>query len=405
MGIETCNSALLSYDVLHDAGRLLEGPRVVTPAEFHALNSLVEAAVFHEKLYVFDLPESPTKAFEELHRQGVIQPGEAATRCEAHLAANGLDDLAGGVLIDRYWDARRLNYVPDTLEADLGVMLEYEEKLGFARMSGLLDQGGLPEQLAIKAANLAMFSEDDARVVDGSYRGMRAFGSVALELGLHPYTGLISRPFIIGFMAEKRRGAHRLFEQLQQMFDDWDDTDLPEWRRIRVPALTQIVLSRSADKPGAIPQEIIELRDELRDFRATLTVQAVELSRAATRGEKRRIRLETEAALAAATTRMETTERLAHTLWDIAKNPLSAHEKIGDRLVEKDKRDQAVAKVHGLTDLYALLRDAPAIERNAGFIRSLFGIECDLGAWHRIQNAASRMEALMRRREEPPLPR
>jgi len=57
------NSALLSYEVLADAARLFDTSNEATPAELHALNSLIEAAALHEKLYVYEWPaQAPTSA-------------------------------------------------------------------------------------------------------------------------------------------------------------------------------------------------------------------------------------------------------------------------------------------------------------------------------------------------------
>lgn len=404
MPLNLANSALLSADVLVDANRMLESPADITPADLHALNSLVEAAVLHDKLYVFEAPKDASLGFGELFTWGLIEKEPVATACEAALRARDLKDLANQILIDRGWGHEFVSYSPQTLVDTLEALVDYETVLGFARMSSLLDGEEGVRRVATRAAQAARFTADDTRVLDASYRRMRATGTAAMELGLHLYTGLISRPFVLDLINVKRNLAKEVFDKLKEEFDDWDDTDIPQWRRIRVPALTQTMLNNCKDDPDAIPHEIMRLRHQLQDFRSALTQQAAALSQANTRGEKRQIRLDAEAALAAAISKMETSERLVHKLWDIAKNPLTAHQKVGDRLLAKDRLDQAVDKVHGLTDLYALLRDAPTTEQNAQIIRRLFKVTCDHRQWSRVQRVAEDLEALMRRDTEPDLP-
>jgi len=150
--------------------------------------------------------------------------------------------------------------------------------------------------------------------------------------------------------------------------------------------------------------EIMRLRHTLRGYRSTLTDQAIALRDARSRGERKAIRRETSEALAAAVEKMEKSERLTHKLWDIAKNPLKIHEKIGDRLVAKDKLDQVIEKVHGLTDLYVLFRDAPTIEQNASLVKQVFKVDCDLKQWNDAHRVATELESLMRRNDDPKLP-
>jgi hypothetical protein len=99
--------------------------------------------------------------------------------------------------------------------------------------------------------------------------------------------------------------------------------------------------------------------------------------------------------------KQDTTTRLTHRIWDIAKNPLKAHEKIIDQLVEKDKLDQIVLKVQGLTDLWRALSSAPTVEANAQLLHRVFRADTNAEEWQRIQGMAADLETLMRRNAEP----
>ena len=404
MSLNLVNSALLSADVLVDANKMFQSPPSVTPADLHALNSLIEAAVLHDTLYLFELPADKELGFDQLFQWGILEKEPIASQCERALEASGLTDVANDVLLDRYWGQEFVGYSSDTLVDTLEGFVEYEKGLGFAQMSRLLDSDALGERIATHAAGVLRFTPADVLAIDATYRRMRAAATVATELGLHLYTGLVSRPFVLDYFNVKRSASQQIFEQLKKEFDDWDASEQPEWRRIRVPALTQVVLQNCKDKPGAIANEIHRVRDQLQGFRRSMTEQTRALQQAKTRGEKLRIRRETDAALAAAMEKMQTGERLVHTVWDVVKNPLTAHQKIGDRFVAQDKLNQAVDKVHGLTDLYALLRDAPTLEQNTQLLRTLFQVECDARQWNRVQKVAQDLESLMRRDVEPTLP-
>lgn len=395
--MKTTNCALLTADVLIDTGKLLQSPSVCTPGEFHALNSLIEAAILHEKLYVYQNQSGGYGGlFDEFFKCDLIHSEDIADECGKELKARGLTDLADDVLIDRFWGTEYVNYTPDDLTEILSSLIEYEKTLGFSRMSKLLDTEG-KDGFALFAARKLNFSEDDVNALESTFRKTRAFSVCAMELGFEFYTGLISRPFLIDLIGERRRDARELFHRMKLEFDDLDDTDLPTWRRIDIPVMTQVILDRCKDSPNALFHEIMKLREELRFFRQTLTSQSAQLNSAKTRGEKRKIRKETESAWESMIKKHDITPRLSHKLWDIAKEPLKIHVKIGDKMVEKDKLDQSISKVQGLTDLWTILSDAPSIEQNKVLVKKVFGVECNSELWQQTQTLARELESIMRK--------
>ena len=119
MPLSLTSSALLSYEVLADASRLFDTANEATPAELHALNSLIEAAALHEKLYVY---EWPAQAFDlgplaDLFKWGLIENGSKVDECEAELNAMGLGDVAGDVLEDRTLGGLRSRTSPSGLSS------------------------------------------------------------------------------------------------------------------------------------------------------------------------------------------------------------------------------------------------------------------------------------------------
>jgi len=313
----------------------------------------------------------------------------------------GLSDIAGDVLEDRTLGGTSITYQSGRLAEFLQMLVDYERQLGFDQMARLLDDD---EDEAFEVASRLGLSEMDVLGIDSWYRKTRALTTTATELGLHLYTGLLSRPYVLGNVSVRRGSALQVFEALKAEYDDLDDSDIPKWRRVEIPALTQQALTRAKGNPKAIANEVVRVRTEVAGFRSAITSGALALRSAKTRAEKRKVRQETDAALAGLLEKTGKTTRLSHELWNVTKNPFAAHIKVGDKLVEKDQLNQAIDKVVGLSDLWALVSTAPAMEGNANLLRGVFRTQFDLKKWAAARNAAQDLERVMNRDAEPTLP-
>ncbi len=192
MDIDNC--AILMPDVLADAGNLLDSRRSATPVEFHALNSLVEAVVVHEKLYLYDWPTRLRlpNVYHRLVADEIIHPEHSPRLFDAELIQLGMKDVAAAALEDRVFSTKMVVYHVDGGLSQSSWLIEYEKRLGFEQMSTSLADN---EAVAISLANTSSFT--DAIAVDGSYRQARAFAACASELGLEMYTGIVSRSFLV----------------------------------------------------------------------------------------------------------------------------------------------------------------------------------------------------------------
>ncbi len=159
-------------------------------------------------------------------------------------------------------------------------------------------------------------------------------------------------------------------------------------------------LHNCQDSPDAIPNELLKLGKVISKFRNTLTERARYLKEAKTRGEKRKVRLESENAWNTLLDKQDQSTRMSHQFWKVAKNPLNA----GDILVERDKLDQAILKVQGLTDLWRVIYDAPAIELNMKLVKNLFQIDVKRSEWDSIAQVVKELETIIRRNTELSLP-
>jgi hypothetical protein len=400
MTLSLTNSALLSYEVLADAARLFDPGNEATPAELHALNSLIEAAALHEKLYVYRWPEPKPDLgpLADLFKWGLIESDAKVEECEAELVAMGLADVEGDVLEDRTSGGPSITYKSGRLAEFLQMLVDYERQLGFERMARLLDDD---EEEAFEAAAPLRLSEQNLLGIDSWYRKTRALTTTATELGLHLYTGLLSRPYLLGQISVRRASALQVFAALKAEYDDFDDSDIPKWRRVEIPALTQQALIACKGDPKALANEVMRVRTRLAGFRGAITTGALAIRSAKTRAEKRRTRHDTDAALAALLEKVDKTSRLSHTVWDLAKNPFTTHVKVGDKLVEKDQLNQAIDKVVGLSDLWALLSTAPAMAGNAELLHGVFKAPFDLKKWDAARSVAQDLERVMNRDAAP----
>lgn len=401
--MQTDNCAILMPDVLADVAWLFDSRPSATPAEFHALNSLVEAVIFHETLYLYDLPTNytPSKLYSHLVEEEIIHPVHSPKIFETELKSRGMEDLALDVLTDRVYGSANIGYAADSGAATLSSLVEYEKHLGFARMSRIRVQS---KEMALFFAKVLEFTPEDAIAVDDTYRRVRAFAACASELNLAMYTGIVSRPFVLGFLSDRRRGCWDLYEKMREELDDVEDTDLPSWRRIEIPPLTQILLRNCRDSPDALANELTQLRHRLRKFRKTLTEQVEALKSAKSRGEKRKVRRETEKAWAALLEKQDRSTRLSHQLWELFRIPIMAPIVAIDKAVGRDKLNQAILKRQGLTDLWRVLYDAPTIEENVTLVKKVFRIDVEPSDWSQVARVVAELESVMTRNDEPSLP-
>ena len=86
-------------------------------------------------------------------------------------------------------------------------------------------------------------------------------------------------------------------------------------------------------------------------------------------------------------TRMRQPPDLGH----YEKNPLKAPIVAVDKAIERDKLDQAILKVQGLTDLWRTLYDAPTIEQNVALVKKVFAIELQPDLWKQFSSLAGEL--------------
>ncbi|HNP51293.1 MAG TPA: hypothetical protein PKJ85_05790 [Nitrosomonas nitrosa] len=398
--MQTNNCAIMTPDVLVDLNSMVNDRKSVTPDVFHALNSLVEAVVFHEKIYIYGLPTNfeESELYDQLVQANIIYSNSSEEIFEAELKSQGMEDVASNVLMDRSYGQFNVSYDVGNCAPILSALVEYEKHLGFQRMSNL--RSNYKNNLVYYFASIFDFNPEDVALIDDTYRRARAFSLCASELNLEMYTGIIMRPFVLGFLSDRRRGALDLYQKIQSELNDIDNTLLPRWRRFYVPPLTQILLSKCKDSPNAIPTELLNLRKKISKFRTTLTEQVEEFKNAETLGKKRRVQREHEKAWRALLEREDKKDLRTTRLSHIFVRPRI----FLNEALESDRLNQTTLQVKGLTDLWRIIDNAPTIEQNIKLIKNVFRVEINESDWHNMTHIIQELESLMIRNEEPDLP-
>jgi hypothetical protein len=188
---------------------------------------------------------------------------------------------------------------------------------------------------------------------------------------------------------------------MKDELDDVDETEKPAWRNIEIPILTQVLLKNCKGSPSELTNELLKLRHDFRKFRKTLTEQSKALNSANTRRDKRKVRVEKERAWAALIEKEDRSSRITHTALEIAVNPVSGMAK---KSIDKDKLNQAVLKVKGLTDIWNTLCNAPNIEQNTALVSSLFSTNVQADNWNKYVSLIRKLEILRMRNAPPDLP-
>jgi hypothetical protein len=395
---------------------VLDRATVITPAEFHALNSLVEATVLHNTIYLFwPALEMDERLVQPLIDEDILIIDAGFDSLRRELELRNLWDI--DIYEDLVWHTAVIGYKdPSGLANSLQALVDFDEAIGISRIIGIDEEnvsahalsGGELRVLSLGALSAYSqgFTEDDLSALATMSRHVRAYDRVGQELGLDIYTGLLYRPFLLGQWFQSRRSARYLFEKMRGELDDVDDTDIPQWSRIEIPILTQILLERCKGDVEAFGPELLALRDRHSRYRLSMSQYRSASSAAKSRGEKRKLRKEQEKSWAAMLKKEEgRTTRLLHHIVRVFSRPTptSIIAEVADEAIDREEISAAVEKVDGLTDLWAELSSAPTIEQNIRLMHDTFGAEPSYETWLKVQELSRRLEQLMTREELPAL--
>jgi len=181
----------------------------------------------------------------------------------------------------------------------------------------------------------------------------------ARHFHVHAYTGVSEMPWAVRqTIASLPRRFHDLLIKLRA---DRTDRFLIEtgYRATPIPPFAAIVLGRCKTRDDIVPQ-IIQAREEFKDYRATGTKYARELRDAAAGGtyaDIERIHTEIERGfelLAKKAAQPARDSRLVYRVWDVVKaaSGLGILKNAIDKLIDYDVERQTLRNVNGLLDVW-----------------------------------------------------
>jgi hypothetical protein len=435
IGIEFSNCALIQDETLLTICLVLEGGWPAGPTFLHALNTLIEAVVVHEKVYfdplhqlerANDSPNSVPSILRKsgfvglLMQEGALRKFPNESEVNEYLLARGREYSYTNFVVEAYWSVDSFAYGEPADEANrIGIyldlvskaarLLEPREITPFMKFRDPVQgEVSLMEPDALKAqmlANRIDLGQGDLKIIEGLNFRTKALLDLTLNTGLHLHPFYLALPHQIGAIRSHNSQALKLIRSIQDKVGSMDgspqELGQSSFTRSPIPALTEVVLSRCKDSPKAIALEVLELRAAHRDFRDYLTKYEQKWNHAQTKRERWKLEREFEDAIKLTFEReARPSNRLIYTLWDIVKEPTKALQAVGDKLVKRGREEQIVGRVKGLHDFWRDLANAPPSDVARAQFNRLFSKRSDDRTWDLGQQLAEAVNTSLTRGED-----
>jgi hypothetical protein len=420
------NSALIQDDVLAIIALAVDGDWPVGPLFMHALGTLVEAVVVHDKVYYDPLRQtakdhvSPgslqavikeSSFIQQLVRAGVLEYFPSRDEIEATLLAKGgeyttehfYQDFTRGtatftprtpeqeperyeVLSDVVQHAPQI-FVNESLSYSLPMSSQSTNVIDRALQANLL-----AKVIGIDDMEWAMMTAQNSIV--------RSLVDITSHLGANLYLAALAFPHQIGGIRRSNNKARELYEKMTAEVEavDAEVVGLTAFSRVPIPPLAQIALVRCLDSPAALVEQIIALRDEHRGFRRSLT----DIERAWNTVSSRRELNEFDNLFQNGWDTLLSESRspkyrLIYPVWDIVSKfletgPSGVIKGAGDKASERGRKSYVINRVAGTHDFYEAMRDSPPQRENARILKRLFPQIMDETVWQLAGDLGTRVE-------------
>ena len=424
--IDFSNQALLQDEILLTISLVLEHNWPIGPSFIHAMNTLIEAVVIHDKVY-FDplqelrraeLPSNTVPGIlkhsdfvQLLIHEAAIEPLPDHSVLDADLAFKGRDYRLRNFFAGAYWSLESFAYggpekEAERLELYLDLVRKAQPLLRPREMVPHRFRTELDgeEQIVVGGEAVSRFllgkilslTDEDLRILEGLNFRAKAHFDLARNLGLtfHPF--YLALPHHLGAIRQNNSVAVRLYQELLTQFSTLSEEESighNGFGRTPVPALAEIVLHRCKDSAGALALELLNLRQEHRQFREYLTAYERAWNSATSKQERWRLRSEFDKAVKALIDKEKRpSTRLIYTLWDMLKSPSKILQEIGDKLVAKGQEEYIIGRVKGLHDFWKDLADSPTSDVMRRHFNRLFPKQADEYTWKLGQRLATALE-------------
>jgi hypothetical protein len=370
------NQALIQEETILVISLVLEHGWPAGPSFIHALNTLIEAVVLHDVVYVdpvrdlnrTDLRRDGVTAallgstlVRLLLREGALQVFPEWGPLEHKFQAEGRQYTKGEFLADLKWTPDSFIYADATDEgARLDAYLELLEQspaLLSPTMEAPMEVPGVGtithDASSLIAARGLGLCDDELRILDGLNHRARAFMDLSRHTGLHLHPFLLALPHNLGAIRETNSAAERLYAKIASQSaisrEDEEPAGETRFRTQPIPPLTHLLTTRCRADKSAIGIEMLNLRQENQPLRAHFTEFERSWECAKTKRERWRLESEFDSALKLLVTReSRQSTRLIYTLWDVLKDPSKILGAIGDKIVTQGREEHIIGKVKGL---------------------------------------------------------
>jgi len=420
--MELHNAALIQEELLINISKVIEDGWPAGPSFFHALGSLIEAAVIHDKVFYDPLRQTlrndlsggiyvpsllnESDLIQQLIREGVLTLFPESAEIDKHLEETGSSYKYGNFLVDFYYQL--VSFSSTTPDGDITEFPLLDELINKAPSvlmteSLIADEGVTADGAYLfltdagLKAHLLGFSRQDMIQLEGYNRRVKGYLELTQSIEIDFYPVFRALPYQIGAVKTYSSKAKALYESIVNKAVSLDDEPggENEFSRVPVPPLSQIVMAKSKGSIKALAGEIIELRYRQRDFRRYLTDYERQWDTATTRAERFKLRNEFDNAWKTFVVDLERpSTRIIYTLWDIFKNPLNILPAIGDKLRAKGHELSVIGKVRGLHDFWEELVNAQVPNRNIE-LSKMFPRLADEREWQLSRNLANSINSFL----------
>ncbi|MFL6352363.1 MAG: hypothetical protein ACJ74Z_11015 [Bryobacteraceae bacterium] len=420
------NQALIQDETLLAICMVLENGWPAGPCFQHALNTLIETVVLHEKVY-FDVRREYGRSDLRKATVGALLKESSFVRLlvdEKVVCELPCDEDLDALLVAQTRDYDHVDFLTDVAYSDQSFAYASPEAEA-NRLMMYLDvvntsvellkpqtlvagpypdsddievyEGGKEFFLTLLGRQIGL-SDEDLIFIEGLNRRAKGFLDLARHAGLHLQPFYLALPHQLGAIHSNNAVALRLWQQLNDRFNtlEFESAEETNFRRQPIPLLSEVLLGRCKDSQHAIGLELLNLRHDHTTFRNYLTEYELRWNAATSKRERTRMRNDFDQALEKLLEREKhASTRVIYTLWDLIKEPTKMLKTLGDKLADKGRSEYIIQRVRGLHDFWADLANSPPAGLAQEQFRRLFPNRVDESTWELGEKFAETVNSKM----------
>jgi len=245
------------------------------------------------------------------------------------------------------------------------------------------------------------FGKDDLIQLEGLNFRAKAYVDLTRHLGLDLHSYCLALPHQLGAVRHQNSTTLELYRQILERvhskeFRKDEEVGRTAFARVPIPALSELVLARCKDSAAAIGLEILNLRQEQKEFRSYLTNFGQALTWAKSKRERWQLQNQFDAALKTLLEREDKqSTRFIYRIWDVIKEPTKMLAAFGDKVAVAGREKYIVGRARGLHDFWDGLAQGPPHGIAREQFHRLFHKRAEDGTWQLAEKLARALENTM----------